>query len=203
MDVSLANILLSATPWMESSGQSRTELALLTSLSSLLLSLSATPLSRCILHYITGSVGSLPRSVSVYWILSSSKCMEVPSKQQLESVKTSSHLLYLLGSYKKGQKMLFSWRSISREAVAYYGMFDHLLQKKKVQEWTTASKNIWQDLSLFLQSCLDDALNALYNELRFSFEGLPSSTNLSPALAPQAQMTSTYPVSNYWLLPTI
>ncbi|XP_075890475.1 integrin alpha-M-like isoform X2 [Nelusetta ayraudi] len=45
-----------------------------------------------------------------------------------------------------------------------------------------------------VKSCLDDALNALYNELRFSFEGLPSPTNLSPALNPQAQMTSTYPL---------
>lgn len=71
----------------------------------------------------------------------------------------------------------------------------------QVQEWPTSSKIIKQEDPLFLQSCLDDALNALYNELRFSFKGLPSSTNLSPALAPQTQMTSTHPVSNSLLLP--
>lgn len=44
VDISLANILLSATSWVESSRQSRTALALLTSVSTFPLSLSVTPL---------------------------------------------------------------------------------------------------------------------------------------------------------------
>lgn len=51
---------------------------------------------------------------------------------------------------------------------------------------------------LFLQACPEDALNPLYNELRFTFDGLPSNTNLSPSLALQAQTTSNHPVSNVW-----
>lgn len=50
--------------------------------------------------------------------------------------------------------------------------------------------------ALFLQACPEDALNALSNELKFTFDGLPSNTQLRPSLAPQAQTTTTYPVSN-------
>lgn len=50
--------------------------------------------------------------------------------------------------------------------------------------------------ALFVQACPEDALNALSNELRFTFDGLPSDTNLSPSLAQQAQTTSIHPVSN-------
>lgn len=50
---------------------------------------------------------------------------------------------------------------------------------------------------LFLQACPEDAFNDLYNELRFTFQGLPSRENLSPSLAPQVQTTSIHPVSRY------
>ncbi|KAM3592236.1 uncharacterized protein V6R79_015162 [Siganus canaliculatus] len=43
------------------------------------------------------------------------------------------------------------------------------------------------DVEYFILACPEDALNALNNEVRFTFEGIPSSTNLSPSLAQQAQ----------------
>lgn len=45
-----------------------------------------------------------------------------------------------------------------------------------------------------MQACPEDAFNELTNELKFSFEGLPSNTNLRPSLPPQAQTTSIHPV---------
>lgn len=47
---------------------------------------------------------------------------------------------------------------------------------------------------IFVQACPEDALNELTNELNFTFEGLPSFTNLRPSLPPQAQTTSIHPV---------
>ncbi|XP_041818025.1 integrin alpha-M-like [Chelmon rostratus] len=49
-------------------------------------------------------------------------------------------------------------------------------------------------LKFFVEACPEDALNALSNELRFTFDGLPSDTNLSPSLAQQAQTTSIHPL---------
>ncbi|XP_039992198.1 integrin alpha-D-like [Xiphias gladius] len=42
----------------------------------------------------------------------------------------------------------------------------------------------------FIEACPEDALNALLNELRFTFDGLPSNTNLKPSLAQQALTTT-------------
>lgn len=49
-------------------------------------------------------------------------------------------------------------------------------------------------VKFFVEACPEDALNALYNELRFSFDGLPSAQKLSPSLALQAQTTSFHPL---------
>uniref|UniRef100_G3NY70 VWFA domain-containing protein n=1 Tax=Gasterosteus aculeatus TaxID=69293 RepID=G3NY70_GASAC len=46
----------------------------------------------------------------------------------------------------------------------------------------------------FVQACPEDALNALSNELRFAFEGLPIPPNPSPSLALQAQKTTVHPL---------
>ncbi|KAM3859600.1 integrin alpha-M-like, partial [Diretmus argenteus] len=48
--------------------------------------------------------------------------------------------------------------------------------------------------SIFIEACPDDALNELSNELVFTFEGLPSSVNLRPSLAQQAQTTTYHPL---------
>ncbi|XP_029312820.1 integrin alpha-X-like [Cottoperca gobio] len=45
-----------------------------------------------------------------------------------------------------------------------------------------------------IEACPEDAFNALYNELNFTFDGLPSAQNLSPSLALQAQTTSVHPL---------
>ncbi|XP_044033536.1 integrin alpha-M-like [Siniperca chuatsi] len=49
-------------------------------------------------------------------------------------------------------------------------------------------------VKFFVEACADDALNALSNELRFTFEGVPSDQTLSPSLALQAQTTAIYPL---------
>ncbi|KAM6898114.1 integrin alpha-X-like [Lycodopsis pacificus] len=46
----------------------------------------------------------------------------------------------------------------------------------------------------FVEPCPEDALNALNNELRFTFEGLPIGQNPSPSLALQAQTTAFHPL---------
>ncbi|XP_053269089.1 integrin alpha-M [Pleuronectes platessa] len=45
-------------------------------------------------------------------------------------------------------------------------------------------------VKFFIQACPQDALNVLRNELRFTFDGIPSVTNLKPVLAQQAQTTT-------------
>ncbi|XP_051273640.1 integrin alpha-M isoform X2 [Dicentrarchus labrax] len=50
-------------------------------------------------------------------------------------------------------------------------------------------------VEFFVEACPEDALNALYNEVRFIFDGLPSTNhNLRPSLALQAQTTSIHPL---------
>ncbi|KAG8009158.1 Integrin alpha-M, partial [Nibea albiflora] len=51
------------------------------------------------------------------------------------------------------------------------------------------------DVNFFVEPCPEDALNALSNELTFTFEGLPSEiTNLSSSLAQQSQTTTFHPL---------
>ncbi|XP_034563343.1 LOW QUALITY PROTEIN: integrin alpha-M-like [Notolabrus celidotus] len=42
-------------------------------------------------------------------------------------------------------------------------------------------------IAFFVEACPEDALNELRNELKFTFEGLPSVSGLTPSLAQQAQ----------------
>ncbi|XP_042071716.1 integrin alpha-M isoform X1 [Haplochromis burtoni] len=49
-------------------------------------------------------------------------------------------------------------------------------------------------VTFVIEACPEDALNALSNELKFTFDGLPSNTQLRPSLAPQARTTTTYPL---------
>ncbi|XP_030195644.1 integrin alpha-M [Gadus morhua] len=46
-----------------------------------------------------------------------------------------------------------------------------------------------------IEPCPDDSLNDLYNELTFSFVGVPSTDDLSPSLSQQALTTSYHPLS--------
>ncbi|CAI5659028.1 integrin alpha-M-like isoform X2 [Oreochromis niloticus] len=49
-------------------------------------------------------------------------------------------------------------------------------------------------VNFYIEACPDDALNQLSNELKFTFDGFPSDTNLRPSLAQQAQTTIIYPL---------
>ncbi|XP_032430068.1 integrin alpha-M-like [Xiphophorus hellerii] len=46
------------------------------------------------------------------------------------------------------------------------------------------------DMDFFIESCPEDALNPLSNELRFTFDGLPSGSNPRPSLSPQVKTTT-------------
>ncbi|XP_027901497.1 integrin alpha-X-like isoform X2 [Xiphophorus couchianus] len=46
------------------------------------------------------------------------------------------------------------------------------------------------DVDFFIESCPEDALNPLNNELRFTFDGLVSGSNPRPSLSPQVQTTT-------------
>ncbi|XP_028989440.1 integrin alpha-M-like [Betta splendens] len=48
--------------------------------------------------------------------------------------------------------------------------------------------------SFFIEPCQEDVLNELRNELRFTFDGLPSADQLRPSLHQQAQTTSFHPL---------
>ncbi|XP_077358054.1 integrin alpha-M-like isoform X2 [Festucalex cinctus] len=50
-------------------------------------------------------------------------------------------------------------------------------------------------VNFFIQPCPEDALNPLYNDLRFTFEGLPAANKLSPSLAQQTQTATIYPLA--------
>ncbi|XP_030610792.1 integrin alpha-X-like [Archocentrus centrarchus] len=49
-------------------------------------------------------------------------------------------------------------------------------------------------VKFLIEACPEDALLALSNELKFTFDGLLSNTTLRPSLAPQAQTTIIYPL---------
>ncbi|XP_063749943.1 integrin alpha-X-like isoform X2 [Eleginops maclovinus] len=51
------------------------------------------------------------------------------------------------------------------------------------------TRQICTDIKFFVESCPEDSLNVLDNELKFTFEGKPSAQKLSPSLALQAQTT--------------
>ncbi|XP_054454415.1 integrin alpha-X-like [Anoplopoma fimbria] len=50
------------------------------------------------------------------------------------------------------------------------------------------------NVEYFVEACPDDSLNALSNELRFTFKGLPNNGNPLPSLALQVQTTSFHPL---------
>ncbi|XP_035998461.1 integrin alpha-M [Fundulus heteroclitus] len=52
------------------------------------------------------------------------------------------------------------------------------------------NKETCHNVDFFIEACPDDALNALNNELRFTFGGLPSGTKPRPSLSPKVQNTS-------------
>ncbi|XP_043959271.1 integrin alpha-M-like [Gambusia affinis] len=49
-------------------------------------------------------------------------------------------------------------------------------------------------VDFFIESCPEDALNPLNNELRFTFDGLPSGSNPRPSLSPQVKTTTFHPI---------
>ncbi|XP_041830521.1 integrin alpha-M-like [Melanotaenia boesemani] len=49
-------------------------------------------------------------------------------------------------------------------------------------------------VNFFIEACPEDIHNPLMNEFRFTFDGLPSDTNLKPSLAQQAQTTTFHPL---------
>ncbi|XP_030610476.1 integrin alpha-M-like [Archocentrus centrarchus] len=49
-------------------------------------------------------------------------------------------------------------------------------------------------IKFLVEACPEDALHGLSNELKFTFDGLPSNTNLRPSLSPQAQTTTIFPL---------
>ncbi|XP_032430065.1 integrin alpha-M-like [Xiphophorus hellerii] len=50
------------------------------------------------------------------------------------------------------------------------------------------------DMDFFIESCPEDALNPLNNELRFTFGGLSSGSNPRPSLSPQIKTTTFHPI---------
>ncbi|XP_043959272.1 integrin alpha-M-like [Gambusia affinis] len=50
------------------------------------------------------------------------------------------------------------------------------------------------NVDFFIESCPEDALNPLNNELRFTFDGLPSGSNPRPSLSPQVKTTTFHPI---------
>ncbi|KAM4715237.1 integrin alpha-M-like [Anableps anableps] len=52
------------------------------------------------------------------------------------------------------------------------------------------NKNACGKVNFFIESCPEDALNPLNNELRFTFDGLPSGTKPRPSLSPQVPTTT-------------
>ncbi|XP_076615332.1 integrin alpha-M-like isoform X2 [Chaetodon auriga] len=70
-------------------------------------------------------------------------------------------------------------------------------EKQRVETRSTdldLTKEQCRTVKFFVEACPDDALNELSNELRFTFDGYPSGTNLRPSLALQAQTTSIHPL---------
>lgn len=63
---------------------------------------------------------------------------------------------------------------------------------KQREETKSISLNLGKkclNLQFFIEACPDDSLNELSNELKFTYEGLPSQNNLRPSLDQQAQTT--------------
>ncbi|MEQ2250212.1 hypothetical protein ILYODFUR_037570, partial [Ilyodon furcidens] len=60
------------------------------------------------------------------------------------------------------------------------------------------NKEICYNVDFIIDACPEDALNPIKNELRFTFEGLPSGTKPRPSLSPQVQTTTFHSVSNLY-----
>ncbi|KAF7204497.1 integrin alpha-M [Nothobranchius furzeri] len=50
-------------------------------------------------------------------------------------------------------------------------------------------------VDFYIESCPEDALNPLKNELRYTFDGFPSKTNLTPSISQQAKTATFHPIS--------
>uniref|UniRef100_A0A1A8V1X9 VWFA domain-containing protein n=1 Tax=Nothobranchius furzeri TaxID=105023 RepID=A0A1A8V1X9_NOTFU len=73
----------------------------------------------------------------------------------------------------------------------------YIKQKQRDQTQSVVVKLNQQNcnnVDFFIESCPEDALNPLQNELRFSFHGSPSRTNLRPSLYQQAKTTTLHPI---------
>ncbi|XP_062297981.1 integrin alpha-M-like [Scomber scombrus] len=67
-------------------------------------------------------------------------------------------------------------------------------QREQTGSLTLTFEQKCNDVKFLIQACPDDSLNPVNNELRFIFDGLPSSTGLRPSLAQQAQTTTFHPL---------
>ncbi|XP_056152886.1 integrin alpha-M-like [Lampris incognitus] len=71
------------------------------------------------------------------------------------------------------------------------------IQLKKRHESKSFTSNIGRKCfshDFLVEACPEDVLNELSNELKFTFEGLPSQDKLSPSLSQQADTTSIHPL---------
>ncbi|XP_071318507.1 integrin alpha-M [Trachinotus anak] len=68
-------------------------------------------------------------------------------------------------------------------------------QQEKTESMTIdLTRQQCASVNFFIDACPEDALNVLSNELKFTFDGLPSSNKLTPSLAQQAQTTTIHPL---------
>lgn len=67
-------------------------------------------------------------------------------------------------------------------------------REKSASIHLSLNRQLCVDVPFNIEPCPDDIRNSLYNELRFSFMGLPSSDKLSPSLSQLAQMSTTHPL---------
>ncbi|GLD71281.1 integrin alpha-M-like protein [Lates japonicus] len=73
----------------------------------------------------------------------------------------------------------------------------HITEKQR-EKTESLDVNLGQrqcsSVKFFIDACPEDAFNALSNELRFTFDGVFSNTNLKPSLAQEAKTTAIYPI---------
>ncbi|XP_037836889.1 integrin alpha-M [Kryptolebias marmoratus] len=73
----------------------------------------------------------------------------------------------------------------------------YIINKQRAQTGSVIidlTEQMCNNVNFSIEACPEDALNPLYNELSFTFDGFPSNTNLQPSLAQQAQRKAFYPI---------
>ncbi|XP_034050179.1 integrin alpha-M-like [Thalassophryne amazonica] len=107
-------------------------------------------------------------------------CFTMTKQSEVQKVRARSNFTFTLDATRKATN---SRAYISEKNREHRQSFELSLQNPQCF-----------NIKFLTEGCPEDSLNEISNELRFTFEGIPSSDNLKPTLARQAKTTTFHPL---------